>query len=145
MGDVVGGVISLLVAVVFLVKSVDLTLGTFVQPGSGLWPLIISIFLIILGMFILVNGLTRWKERKAEEAVNLPMPAAGIASVLVYLFFWENFGYFIPSIALLLFWLRFMGNESWVLSAAIAVSVTVFFYVLFVYWLKLPIPMEFTL
>ena len=49
-------------------------------------------------------------------------------------------GFEIPSFALCVIWLRFLGGESWRNTIVISVLTTVVFYLLFLYGLRIPLP-----
>ena len=49
-------------------------------------------------------------------------------------------GFEIPSLALCVVWLRFLGGESWRSTIVVSIATVAAFYLLFLYGLRIPLP-----
>lgn len=125
-----------------VVNSVLLGLGSLGAPGAGLWPAIAGAGLVLASIYLLltdrrseVEGLTSntWKVPVAL----LSLVAFGIA--LAYL------GLILPVFALMVIWLRVLGNEPWGLAVGLAASTAIVLHLLFVTGLEVPFPPDFLL
>jgi len=137
-GRLVAGLVPVLLGVACLVYSVTLSIGTPVDPGPGLWPALASILLIGAGLWSLVFE----RHRRDGEAFSRGALGigVGIVTLIVFVFAMRRVGFEIPTLLLLAFWLRFLGKESWLVTAIVSVCTTAAFYVLFVVLLGVPIP-----
>jgi putative tricarboxylic transport membrane protein len=63
-----------------------------------------------------------------------------VVSVAVFILLFQALGFIIPALLTFLFWLKFLGGESWVVSGLLAVLFTAGFYVLFGQVLAVPFP-----
>lgn len=127
-----------LVAVVGIVASIQLPLGSFARPGAGLWPLVVSLGLLACGGWLLVSG-------RSDGDESLPLgtvvrTSIGVASLAAFVVLFQLLGLIVPGIALLLFWLRYMGQVPWRLTLPIAVVAPVLLHVVFVELLAVPFP-----
>jgi hypothetical protein len=66
--------------------------------------------------------------------------AAGLVSLIVFTLLIGRIGFEIPALLLNVVWLRFLGRETWRMTAVLSVGITVAFYLLFVSALNVPIP-----
>lgn len=140
MADTIAGGVSLLALAIILMQAWGLSLGTPTAPGPGLWPFLVGLGGVVLALIIVAGGIL---HRRRGKPAPWWRPLVGLASFLLYVPLLESVGYFLPTLALLLFWVRGLGRERWGPSLAIALGVTVVFYFVFAVWLKIPIPVEF--
>ena len=140
-----GPVTNLVVALVVvafgaagLVGSFSLGAGSAGKPGSGTWPLLVSITLIVLGLALLPA------VRRTADAERFTRPSrlvvVGIATMVVFVVLIPVIGFEIPAALLAFVWLRFLGQESWRSSIITSLAVVVAFYLVFVAALAVPIP-----
>ena len=140
-----GPVTNLVVALVVvafgaagLVGSFSLGAGSAGKPGSGTWPLLVSITLIVLGLALLPA------VRRTADAERFTRPSrlvvVGIATMVVFVVLIPVIGFEIPAALLAFVWLRFLGQESWRSSIVTTLAVVVAFYLIFVAALAVPIP-----
>jgi putative tricarboxylic transport membrane protein len=124
--------------VVALVGSLALGLGTPREPAAGLWPLMISVVIVALGLVLIA---TRRRTSDAEQfSRNSWLVLAGLATMIVFVAVIGVIGFEIPAALLAFVWLRFLGHESWRMSVVTSVAVVAAFYLLFVAALAVPIP-----
>ncbi|MFB3817296.1 MAG: tripartite tricarboxylate transporter TctB family protein [Candidatus Methylomirabilales bacterium] len=145
MRDALGGTILLLFGLVTALLSLQLPIGTFRAPGSGLFPLILGLTLLALAAAYLVQlRMTRHGRPSA------PAPPAGPASLSRVLAFvaavaaaaalLAPLGYPLVAFLLLAALLRILGLRPWWTTAAVALGAAAASYVLFVRWLQIPLP-----
>jgi putative tricarboxylic transport membrane protein len=113
-------------------------LGSFSQPGTGLWPFIVSALIAVLSAVLLVigRGLTDSEEFTRSSA----LPAIGVVTFIAFGLLMPVTGFEIPALVLCVIWLRFLGGESWRNTILIGVATTAAFYFLFLYGLQIPVP-----
>ncbi len=112
--------------------------GTPADPGSGTWPLLVSVAIAALGVVLL--GLARRTADTEVFSASSWKVLAGIATMVGFVAVVGVIGFEIPSALLAFVWLRFLGGESWRLSAIASVLIVVAFYTVFVGLLAVPIP-----
>ncbi|WDZ88657.1 tripartite tricarboxylate transporter TctB family protein [Nocardiopsis sp. HUAS JQ3] len=112
--------------------------GTPADPGSGTWPLLVSVAIAALGVALL--GLARRTADTEVFSASSWKVLAGVATMVGFVSVVGVIGFEIPSALLAFVWLRFLGGESWRLSAIASVLIVVAFYVVFVGLLAVPIP-----
>ncbi|WP_436852332.1 tripartite tricarboxylate transporter TctB family protein [Nocardiopsis dassonvillei] len=112
--------------------------GTPADPGSGTWPLLVSAAIAALGVVLL--GLARRTDDTEVFSASSWKVLAGVATMVGFVAVVGVIGFEIPSALLAFVWLRFLGGESWRLSAIASVLIVVAFYVVFVGLLAVPIP-----
>jgi hypothetical protein len=121
-----------------LVGSLSLGAGSAGKPGSGTWPMLISIAMIVLGLALLPAA------RRTSDAERFATPSwlvlVGIATMVVFVALISVIGFEIPAALLAFVWLRFLGHESWRSSIITSLGVVVAFYLIFVAALSVPIP-----
>lgn len=129
-----------LVGVGAAVYALSLPIGTLAQPGSGLWPLVVSVVLTLSAIALLVA------ERDPEDyepmVVRTFIALAGFALLALFILGFQLMGLTIPSLLLVFVWMRWLARESWTVSALVAVISTVVFVVVFVVLLGVPMPKD---
>ena len=136
--QVVGALVALAVGIGGLVLALDYGLDSLRRPGPGLWPFIISAFIVVMSVVLLVTG------RRLEDSVSFSrasvLPAIGVLTFIGLGVLMPLIGFEIPSLVLCVVWLRFLGGESWRSTIAISVGTVAVFYALFLYGLSIPLP-----
>jgi hypothetical protein len=136
--NVVVALVVVAIGVAALVGSLALGVGTPEQPGSGTWPLVISVVLVVLGLALLPAA------RRTADAERFARPSwlvlVGVVTMVVFVALISVIGFEIPAALLAFVWLRFLGHESWRSSIVTSLCVVVAFYLIFVAALSVPIP-----
>jgi putative tricarboxylic transport membrane protein len=134
----IGSIAPLLLGIVCLLYSYSLSLGRITNPGPGLWPFIVSAVIVVVSVVLLIT------ERGGEDYERFTgktwIVAAGVVSTAVFIYLFQWFGFIVPAFLTLVFWLRYLGKESWKMTLSVAVAVTVGFYLLFATLLGIPLP-----
>jgi hypothetical protein len=113
-------------------------LGSLRRPGPGLWPFVVSAFIVVLAVVLLAVGRGFDDTEKFTRTSLLVL--VGGATFIGLGVLMPVVGFEIPSILLAVVWLRFLGGESWRSTIVISVCTTVAFYLLFLYALSIPLP-----
>ncbi|MCO4251197.1 tripartite tricarboxylate transporter TctB family protein [Pseudarthrobacter raffinosi] len=115
-----------------------LGLGTPSEPGSGMWPFILSVVLISLSvaLALLARRITDVEKFSGASWAVL----AGTAGLVAFVFLLPVIGFEIPSLVLTFAWLRFLSKETWRMSSLLSVSIVAAFYAIFVLLLGVPLP-----
>ena len=136
--DVVVGVAVVGLGVAALLGSLALGVGSPRAPGTGTWPFLVSIVLVVLGIGLLaMTGRTRDAERFTGAA---RLVLAGLATMIAFVAVISVIGFEIPAALLMFVWLKFLGGESWRASIVTSLATVVAFYIVFVGLLAVPIP-----
>jgi hypothetical protein len=121
-----------------LVGSLSLGAGSAGNPGSGTWPMILSLLLVVLGVALAATARSTDDTERFSRASWLVL--AGLATMVVFVAVIEVIGFEIPAGLLAFVWLRFLGGEGWRTSVVTSVGVVIAFYLVFVAALSVPIP-----
>jgi hypothetical protein len=133
-----GGIIALL--------SLQLPIGTLRAPGTGFFPLVLGLILMgLAACHVIQLHLSGRKPTTGSEPDRGPggstqrvlrfMGAVVIATALL-----EPLGYPLVSFLLMLALLQSLGIRRWHFSGLIAILTAGASYILFVHWLKIPLP-----
>jgi len=144
-GRLIAAAVPLVVGAAALVNSILLGLGSLTDPGAGLWPAGASSLMIVGSVLLLV----RWRlindgERFSGRGLVTIGLGLVLAGVYVILFGgvgpWPGTGFEWATALMLALWLKLIGRESWLMTAAVSVGVTAGLHLLFIELLKAPIP-----
>jgi hypothetical protein len=122
--NLAAALVTLGLGVLGVVVSVTLGVGTPAEPGTGMWPLALSVALVVLSLAQIVVGRTGGDGEKFTR--HSWYPAVGLATLLVMVALLPVIGFEIPSLLLCLVWTKFLGGETWrsaVLTSVVTVGV----------------------
>jgi hypothetical protein len=136
--NVVVAVVVVALGAAGLVGSLSLGAGSAGKPGSGTWPMLISLAMVVLGLALLPVARTTADAERFTRPSRLVL--VGIATMVVFVVLIPIIGFEIPSALLAFVWLRFLGQESWRSSIITSLAVVIAFYLIFVAALSVPIP-----
>ena len=140
-----------LCSIALMLKSAELRIGWVPDrgPGSGAWP-----FWLSAGMLLTcVATIIRWFRKATPESRNYDLYMTretallvGISSgsIVFLLVVTHLLGIYVALFLFLMFYLRFVGRHSWLLTAIMMVVVPVFIFCLFEWALKIPLPKSIT-
>jgi len=129
--------VVILGGVAFLI-AVRLGVGSPSAPEPGTWPAIVSAVLVVLGLVLAARF--RYTDDAERFTRTGLLVLAAVASMALFVAVVGTIGFEIPTAALALVWLRFLGRERWRTSIVISLGATVAFYLLFVAALDVSIP-----
>ncbi|MCG6536309.1 MAG: tripartite tricarboxylate transporter TctB family protein [Syntrophales bacterium LBB04] len=121
-----------------------LKLGSIHVPDAGLMPFLAGAALTILG--IVWTLILQWtKKREDEGPVERRLwqrPVLSLVLMVIYAWAIETLGYITSTLVFMVVWQKLIEHEKWVKTALVSLLGTLAMYVLFVYFLKVPIPQE---
>ncbi|MQA09503.1 MAG: tripartite tricarboxylate transporter TctB family protein [Pseudonocardiaceae bacterium] len=136
--NVIAAAVPLAVGVLAAILSWQLGIGEPADPGPGLWPLIISVAMVIVAAVLMIQSRpTGAEERFGRESLTV---AVGVVSLLGYAFLFEQVGFEIPTLALLVLWLKVLGGETWRVTVAVSLGASTAIYLLFITGLEVSLP-----
>lgn len=140
--DFFSGLMFLVVGVVFAVGATNYSMGTSAKPGAGYFPLILSVLMAILGAVVLFKSLV------IETEGGDPIGAIAWRPLIVIVLSIAVFGATINRLGLvlavpiLIMISSLAGDEfKWLGVILNSVVLTAFSWLIFVYGLKLTIPL----
>jgi hypothetical protein len=136
--NVVAAIVTVALGAAALVGSLSLGVGTPEKPGPGMWPFLISLALVVLGL-VLVPTVRRTADAERFTRSSV-LVAVGLATMVVFVALISVIGFEIPTALLAFVWLRFLGKETWRSSIVTSLGIVVAFYLVFVAALSTPIP-----
>jgi len=140
--DFWSGLMFVVVGIVFAVGATNYSMGSSARPGAGYFPLLLSVIMAILGAIVLFKSLTI--ETPGGDPIGhiawRPLLII-VAAIAVFGITIELLG-MVVSIPILIFISSLAGDEfRWREVITNAVVLTVFSWAIFIYGLKLTIPM----
>ncbi|WP_199435417.1 tripartite tricarboxylate transporter TctB family protein [Qaidamihabitans albus] len=134
------GVVCLLSGAAVILHSTALSLGSWAEPGPGMWPLVIGVALVVASVATLTRRLEDTEQERFCPRSLLVVPA--LLSLYVFIWAFSLFGLTLPGFLLAFFWLNVLGRQGRWISVALAAVATAVFYVLFVPVLGVPFPAD---
>lgn len=132
------GAVTALLGLGSLLVAWDLGFGSLTQPQAGAWPGILSILLLLLGVFIMLRAKTFDDAEKLTR--NAVAVGVGALSLVAAVQLMPLVGFEIPAVLLTVFWMSVLGKEKYVLSVPLSIVAVAVFYFIFVLGLGVPIP-----
>lgn len=141
--DAVSGLALLLVAVFAWVAARPLPFGTLHQPGAGFLPKSLAVLVGALAATLLLRGAVvpatsirgLWPERRGLLRV-----AVMLGALLGYVVLLETAGYVLTTAILFVLLLRWVGRQSWPVTAVVTILAAGGSYLLFARWLMVSLP-----
>ncbi len=140
--DFFSGLMFIIVGVVFAIGATNYSMGSSAKPGAGYFPLILSVLMAILGAIVLFKSLT------IETEGGDPIGAIAWRPLIVIVVAIAVFGATINrlgmviAVPILILITSLAGSEfKWLGVVINAIVLTVFSWLIFVYGLKLTIPL----
>jgi putative tricarboxylic transport membrane protein len=144
--EIIVGVVIFFFGAITALLSLRMPIGTFRLAGTGMFPLILGILLMLLsGIFILrvyfkSNGAPLEQEAVVKSSRSAKQLVFFLGTMVLAALFFNQLGYPLISFLLMLGLLRILGMKRWGLNILISVVTAVGSYFLFVQWLNIPMP-----
>ncbi len=138
LGNTLGVLAPLAIGVGGLILSLQMGLGSFTDPGPGLWPLLICTVLTAMSVVLLVGG-RRFHDAEALTRDSLRVPVA-VISLVALVMAMPYVGFEIPTLVVTFVWLAVLGRERWLFSAVLAVVLTAVLWLLFIQLFAVSLP-----
>ncbi|MBN1091303.1 tripartite tricarboxylate transporter TctB family protein [Blastococcus sp. TML/M2B] len=129
--------VLLLLGIAAMLMARDLTLGEFRSPGPGLWPFLCATLLALTALVLLVVDDPEDYEPWTRGTVGIGL---GLVSLAVFIVLFQEIGFLVPAVLMLLVWLRLFAREPWRWALPLAVIGAVVFHLVFVEALGVPFP-----
>jgi hypothetical protein len=132
-------------------KSVQLSVWSKFGPDEGFFPLAVAIIMIGLSLFLCVKALflARGQEREegpegqGEKRIAFLKIAAYTVLMLVYGLLMERVGFLITSVLFIFPIVKFVEGQTWKTTFLVGLGSILISYILFVYFLGVPLPRGF--
>lgn len=111
-------------------------------PQAGYFPFYIGLLICLSTGVIFFRALTN-KARSTKTFVTrgqLAMVMKMLVPSIVYTILIKLLGIYVASTIFIAFFMRWLGKSPWAKTAAIALGVSVVFFLLFEVWFKVPLP-----
>jgi len=150
--EIISALVFLAAGGIYIAGSSRLSFGTAEQPGPGFIPTILGLVMIVLSALYLVPQILRGTARgnaggagsgKQEGSGGSIIPRKSLAILVglaLFVLAFKPLGFLLTSISLLFAMFRITGYRNWAWSLGVAVISTAISYLLFVTWLKVPLP-----
>ena len=121
-------------------------IGTFRAAGTGMFPLILGILLMILSGAFILKIFFQGREGQVKKEASIESSESPIQLILflgtmaLATLFFNRLGYPLTSFLLMVALLRILGIKRWGLNILISVVTALGSYFLFVQWLNIPMP-----
>ena len=144
--EAIVGAVIFLFGLITTFLSLKMPIGTFRMAGSGMFPLILGILLMILSGAFVLRIFFQGKEEQVKKETSIESSESPMQLILflgtmaLATLFFNRLGYPLTSLLLMLALLRILGIKGWGLNILISVVTAVGSYFLFVKWLDIPMP-----
>ncbi len=146
--DFQSSLVWLIVGALFCFGALKLGLGQFQDPGSGFFPFIMSVLVMIFSSITLVSSIKKAQESKEERRLwpgqdGLKRILFTLLSLFLFVYFLEWLGFFLCTFFLIFILLRFVEPHKLPIALGGAGLIAVISYTLFEIWLKVQLPVGF--
>ena len=142
-----GGIALLLLGASTVLLSLRMPIGTFRAAGTGLFPLCLGGLLTALASIFLLTLRVQAPPQAQRDAGTHAAPEAPgqmllfLGAVILAVLLLDPLGYPLSALLLLVALLRILGIKQWRRNLWISSLTTGVAYLVFVHWLKIPLPM----
>ena len=111
-------------------------------PEAGYFPFIVGVIICIASAINLaaVFAWARDMDQTFVEVGQLKMVLAVLVPTSIYVGLVGFLGIYVASILFIAFFMRWLGKYDWWKLAAVSIGNSVFFFVIFELWFKIPLP-----
>jgi hypothetical protein len=144
MRDAAGAGALALVAIFALIQSLRLDVGAVTRPGPGLFPLLLSVALLVTAIWLQIAAVRRRARAPEPGGDDAPRSIRSLLAALgafaVYVVVFEPLGFVISTLAWLIFLFAVVARYSWPVSIGAGLVITVVARVVFDTWLQVRLP-----
>jgi putative tricarboxylic transport membrane protein len=142
--DRISGIFWLCFAVLMIIQSYRLGLGSLHKPGPGFLFFWVNIALGIMSLVVLIRAWAGKKEEGPQSAIFGRQNVSKIIFVLISLFLYallmETVGFIPVTLLLFIFLLGIVEKKRWYYTVFVSIVVTVISYLIFETWLQSQLP-----
>lgn len=132
-----GPLVPLLVGLYAMYEAYDLSLGELRNPGPGLWPFIVAAVVVGTAAALLLVDHPDDYETWTRGTLSI---IGGLVSLAIFILLFQAIGFLIPSVLMLLLWLRLFAQEPWKWAVPLAFGGALVLYLIFDTALGVPFP-----
>lgn len=140
----ISGFILLIIGMMTAWGSTHLSMGKFKHPGPGFLPFGLGICLIILSLILILKS---WKKEISPTPLWLRRtwlrPLLGIVILGFYALVIDKLGFILTTFIFLLVWMALIERLKWKTILSISVGTTIVLYLIFAFFLEVPLPKGF--
>lgn len=158
MADIIFSLVLIVVSIAWIFEGIRLGLWIpGVSAGSGFIPAVFAALTLVSSLFVIYSSFKKHRAPAAEAAPvqereedhNVSAEKMGLAKLgtlvpvlfgIGGIFCLQLFGLVITVFAISFLWLMFVSSQGFKKSLLIAVLITLFIYMVFEFWLKIPFP-----
>ena len=133
-----------MIGVVGALSSAQLKMGSFKHPGVGFLPFGLCIVLILFSLALIIS---RWQKGGPSTPFWSPRtwlrPLLAVVILGLYALVIETLGFPLITFIFLLIWMGVIERVHWLKMMFISIGVTVGLYLIFGFFLEVPVPMGF--
>jgi len=144
--EAIVGIVIFIFGGLTVLLSLKMPIGTFRMAGTGMFPLILGIILMVLSGAFILKIFIQGREEQVKKEVSIESSGSPIQLILflgtmaLATLFFNQLGYPLTSFLLMVALLRILGIKRWSQNILISVVTAVGSYFLFVKWLEIPMP-----
>jgi len=142
--DLISSLVLIGVGIIFCIGSVEYGDVRSGIPSAGFFPFVgatILIFLSIIHLISILKNKVDWKKEKFfPERFSLKRILLSLFTLFAYGICLKFFGFILVTFLFMLFSLRFIEPLKWKMVFALSLLTSIFSYLLFEVWLKVPLP-----
>lgn len=144
--EILGGLIIFIFGAITVFFSFKMPIGTFRMPGTGMFPLLLGILLMVLSMVFILKVFYQSRKVIAEKISSTEIEGFPLKLIIFFgaivlaTAFFKKLGYPLTSFLLMVVLLRALGNKNWRFIFILSLLTAIISYFLFVQWLKIPLP-----
>ncbi len=144
--EAIAGVVIFLFGLITTVLSLRMPVGSFRMAGTGMFPLILGILLMILSGTSVLKIFFQGKDKKTKKEASIESSESLMQLILFFgvmvlaTLFFNRLGYLLTSLLLMLALLRTLGVKKWTFILPLSLMTAIACYFLFVRWLQIPLP-----
>jgi len=116
-------------------------MGSLKRPGPGFLPFILACILIVLSLALIAS---QWKKGSGKTPFwperTWLRPLLGTVAFALYAFLIALIGFLPTTFIFLVLWMWLIESIAWRQIAAVSIGVTVVLYLIFGYFLEVPLP-----
>jgi putative tricarboxylic transport membrane protein len=133
--------IWLLSAILLIEESWRLGVGELRKPGSGLFPLLIGIFLLIVSFLLFLQTRSHvTPDKEGVEKVRVRNILLCISSLYAYILLMEWLGFIVSTFSLIFFLLKAIEHKGWRVAVTTALLTAAVSYAFFGIALRAALP-----
>jgi putative tricarboxylic transport membrane protein len=130
------------------IKSQRLSVWSRFGPDEGFFPLAVAVIIMGLSLIVMVKAFISLREQQQNQRIAEQAKArtsglkvsSYVVLMLLYGALLEKIGFLITSALFLFLIIKFVEKQNWVRTISVGVASMIVSYVLFVYFLGVPLP-----